>query len=103
MAIAARRNDRLGARRLDLLDKRIAVVCFVSNLFFRVAAGDQSGALGDIMILSRRQNDFDRLPQAVACYMNLRTESNSKTPRSASCNFSMILWNTPLLHQRLKR
>ena len=34
MAIAARRNDRLGTGRLDLLDKPIAVVCFVSDLFF---------------------------------------------------------------------
>src|ERR1019366_8490027 len=84
-AIAARRNDRLGAGGLDLHNGLIAVVCFVRDLFFRVAVGDQRRALGDIMILSWRQNDLDWFPQAVARYGNFRTEAATRSAQRFRC------------------
>ena len=48
------------------------------RFFFRVAVGDQCGALGDIMILSRCQNDLHGFSQAVAGYVNLRAEAAAR-------------------------
>src|SRR6185369_8753429 len=80
-AVAPWRNDWLGAAFLNVGDKRVAVVGLVGNDLLGLAVGDQCRSLGNIMILSRREDDGDRLSQAIAGHVQLGAEATARTPQ----------------------
>src|SRR5262245_17841740 len=63
LARAQRRDDRLGAPRLDLLDQRLLVVALVGDDHLEGHPLDQRARLGNVGLLPGGQDDPDRQPQ----------------------------------------
>ena len=80
VAIASRRDDRLGTSGLDDADQGIAVVAFVGNDSIGRDCLNQGRTLRDIGHLAGRQDQTNRIDQGIDTNMNLGGQS---TPRAS--------------------
>src|ERR1700738_2765226 len=77
-AILLRRDHRLRPTRLDRRNKFISIISFICNHCFGIMTFDQRLALLDVGPLAARQDELDRVSQAVDRDVQLGPEAASR-------------------------